>query len=612
MKDWILALKIRAKLLIAFGSILLFSVLLLILSIGTINRILDNKSASEKVEELKLAIESQELALKEFVNDGYKEKDFQEKGTSPFIEAFSSNYQTAIGNLKRLEGDENELQTQTKSILRSLNNIRNEFDSLQLLLQLRGFKDYGLEGSLRKSIHEVENSSFKIDKVGMLTLRRNEKDYLLRKDLKYRDDFLKNLESFKQTTRQLKEPGVAELLYKIDNYRDTFLKVVELEISIGLKNEEGIRGELAKNVARLKPPVAAFSNMLKARNEKQIRSTITFLAIIFTVQLIAGIFLAIFYAGLITNAIKEIRNAMQALANGAFPEKLKIRTTEEIGQTKIALNMFLDRLQSASQFAHRIGDGDLAAVYDTRFENDVLAKSIIQMQQKLREAEEKQSKINWVNVGTAQFAEIIKNESDNIQLLADKILSTMVKYLGLNQGALYILEHEKLTRIATYAYDKKRFLDQTIDLGSGLVGQCAMEKETIYLKQIPADYVRITSGLGEATPNNLVLVPIKLRENVLGVIELASFKVLESYKVQFIENLSESIASLLFNKQTAAKTEMMLRESEDRANVMSQQEEEMRQNAEELQATQEEMARQKLELEEEIVLLHKQIKASHD
>ncbi len=130
--------------------------------------------------------------------------------------------------------------------------------------------------------------------------------------------------------------------------------------------------------------------------------------------------------------------------------------------------------------------------------------------------------------------------------------------------------------------------------------QCALENQTIILKQIPKEYVKITSGLGEATPKNVVIIPIKLKNEALGVIELASFTILEKFQVKFIEDISENIAFLISNKLNVNRTERHLKESEERAKILAQQDEAMRQNAEELQATQEEMYRQKRELENEI------------
>jgi HAMP domain-containing protein/putative methionine-R-sulfoxide reductase with GAF domain len=610
MKNWILGLKIRAKLLAAFGSILLFSILLILLSVSSIDRIIENKTINEKVETLKLCIESQEFAIKEFTYEGYKEKDFQELGKSKYIETYTENSLKALSILEELKDnfkDTADSKNTVQNIQKSLISIQIGFDSLKQQLRKRGFKDYGLEGSLRKAVHKIEESDVNFDKAQLLTLRRNEKDFFLRKDVKYRTEFIANAEKFRSAVLQIKDVRASEVLTNLENYKTEFLNMVELETKIGLKPQDGKRGELNNQLMDLRTPLTSFGTALKVRSEEQTMQIMFGLWIIFGVQLIAGIFLAVFYAGLITNAIKEIRNAMQNLASGAFPEKLSIRTTEEIGQTKIALNQFLDRLEAATTFAHKMGEGDLKAKYDERFDNDVLAKSIIQMQLKLSEAEERQQKINWANEGAAKFSEIIKNESEDISSLGDKILALLIKYLEVNQGALFIVQEKRLLRVASYAYGKKKFIDDAIEIGQGLVGQCALEGQTIYLKEIPKDYVKITSGLGEATPKNVLIIPIKQRDQILGVMELASFQIIEQFKIEFTEKISENIASLIFNKQSGSQTKQLLKESQERAAILSQQEEEMRQNAEELQATQEEMTRQKQELEMQIVSLKQKL-----
>ncbi len=611
MRNWILALKIRAKLLLAFGSILLFSILLVVLSITSIHRVIENKIVNEKVEMLNLSIQSQELAIKEFTYEGFKETAFLEFGKSSNVVTYDSSYKKALFILNELKGNfhsDTSTGTTISQIEQVLLLIKTEFESLKSSLRERGFKDYGLEGSLRKAVHKIEESNVKFDKAPLLTLRRNEKDFFLRRDLKYSADFIANAEIFRSVILKINDRSIPEMLNNLDNYESEFLKIIDLETKIGLRQDEGIRGKLNNQLHDLRKPLEWFSNSLKIKSDRQTNQIIMALWVIFSVQLIAGAFLALFYAGLITKSIIEIRNAVQQLANGVFPEKLLVKTTEEIGQTKMAMNQFLDRLETASTFARKMGEGQLTATYDKRFDNDVLAKSIIQMQKKLIEADERQSKINWVNIGAAKFSEIIKNESEDISSLGDKILALIIKYLEVNQGALFIIQEDRLLRVATYAYGKKKFIDDAIEIGQGLVGQCALEGQTIYLKEIPKDYAKITSGLGEATPKNVLIIPIKQRDQILGVMELASFQTIEQFKIEFIEKLSENIASLIFNKQNASQTKQLLKESQERAEMLSQQEEEMRQNAEELQATQEEMTRQNLELEMQVVSLKQKLK----
>lgn len=613
MRDFLLSLKIRVKLLAAFGSILLLSVLLIFFSISSINRILSFKEINEEVDGLKLNLETLELSAREFLHEGYKEEVFLKNDSSKALGMFHDGYARSREIILRIEGAALSAEDRqlTLGLLATLDSLAASFDQLVTLLKHRGFRDFGSEGALRTAIHKVENSGFNIDKVAMLTLRRHEKDFFLRKDLRYLDEFNARITDFRKQLAD--DPALADLIPFVDNYKAEFNNVVTIEKKIGLKNQDGIRGKLQTYFAQIRPRLDTFRARSKDNNEREIFRTRVILSILFIVQIAAGLIMAFVYASLLTRAIKDIRDATQSLAAGVFPPKLAIKTTEEIGQTKMAFNQFVDRLKAATTFAQQMGAGAQEIQYDARYTDDVLAQSLVQARQKLTDAEARQSKINWSNEAVARFNDILQNEQDSIEVLGDKILGLLVKVLQANQAALYLVVRSKedqfVERIATYAYEKKKFESHRLDIGDGLIGQCALEGSTIYLKEIPRDYVRITSGLGEATPRNVLIVPLKVRAAVMGVIELASFRLFEPYQVEFIERIAENIATLLSNKQTAEDTKRLLAESQRRANELIQQEEEMRQNSEELQATQEEMARQRKVMEDRIRELERKVEA---
>jgi GAF domain-containing protein len=609
LQEFFKKLKIRVKLLMAFGSIILLSVLLTFFAITSINNIIGYKNINEELDKLSTNLERIELATQEFISEGYKANSFQETDSSEIVTRFNKSIVGANENLQTITDShllaDREMGEIAKSVLES-KVIQATFEEVKNLLKERGFKDFGLEGSLRNAIHAVEKSSLDYDKVAMLTLRRHEKDFFLRKDLKYQKEFAATVEEFRQN---LMANNNTDLVVLLDNYQSKFNQVVEIERKIGLTNTEGIKGKLYTELNSIREKTSVFQNRIRGINESQINQSKILLIIIFSIQFIGAVALAILYSNVITSVIKEIREAMRKLADGSFPKPLNVHTTEEIGQTKLAINQFLERLQAATSFAEKLGGGELKAIYDTRYNNDVLAKAIISMQQKLKESEKVQAKINWNNEGAMRFNEILKNESEDITALGDKILKVLVGYLGANQAVLYAVNKDQqcFERISTYAYGKKKIMEQTIDLTTGLIGQCAMEKTTIYLKEIPTDYVKITSGLGEATPKNVVIVPLKMKEEVNGVLELASFEIIEEHKIEFLEKMAENVASILHNRQVAQQTKKLLEESRSRESELVQQEEEMRQNAEELQATQEEMQRQSSAMDREIVLLKQKI-----
>lgn len=263
----------------------------------------------------------------------------------------------------------------------------------------------------------------------------------------------------------------------------------------------------------------------------------------------------------------------------------------------------LSRRQDLLDFVQKIKEGDVETEYNVG-DKDLLGQAIVNLRDTLKGAKEEESSRRkddelrrWTAQGLADFAQILHAEVESIEELSYGIISYLVKYINANQGGFYLLddsdEQDKFfTLTASYAYDRRKFSDHRINWGEGLIGVCALEKETTHLVKVPDSYLKVTSGLGTANPKNLLLVPLKMHEEVYGVLEIASFTIFEPYKIEFIEKVSESIASTLSSVKTNTRTAQLLRESQEQAQVMQIQEEQMRQNMEELQAIQEESIRQ--------------------
>jgi len=203
---------------------------------------------------------------------------------------------------------------------------------------------------------------------------------------------------------------------------------------------------------------------------------------------------------------------------------------------------------------------------------------------------------------------MLRHDGDNLEKLSQKVIKNLVLYLNANLGGIYVKDENSspvtFDLSASYAYDRNRFLDRSFELGEGLVGACAAEKETIYLTEIPQNYIQITSGIGGVNPNNLLVVPLIVEDEVLGVLEIAAIKIFEQHEIEFLEKQGESIASTLRSVRVNQKTNQLLQKSQEQAEVLAAQEEEMRQNLEELQATQEEASRKSFEMESILEVLN--------
>lgn len=273
----------------------------------------------------------------------------------------------------------------------------------------------------------------------------------------------------------------------------------------------------------------------------------------------------------------------------------------EIGAVAIRINKTIEELKDATEFVLAIGDGRLDLSYqslDAQYApgKNKLADSLIDMQTRLKAVNEEERKRQWSNEGLAKFVDILRSSNDNLTLLGDKIISALVQYTKSNQGGLYILNDEDkqnkyLELISLFAFDIKKFEQQKIRLGEGILGQTFLEKETTYLTNLPDTFVRITSGLGDANPKSILMVPLKVDTEVYGIIELATFSAYAPHEIAFVEKLGESIASTLESVRAAQRNRQLIEQFQQQTEQMRAQEEEMRQNMEELQATQEEIAR---------------------
>jgi nitrate/nitrite-specific signal transduction histidine kinase len=304
----------------------------------------------------------------------------------------------------------------------------------------------------------------------------------------------------------------------------------------------------------------------------------------------------------VLSRLSNINQEAQRILEGDFSTALNDASADEIGVLAKGINKLSEGLKQKADFAKSIGTGRLVAEYKPLSEKDTLGYSLIEMRDSLKEVAQEDAKRQWATEGLAKFSETLRTHN-SLQQLGNTVVADLVKYLNANQGGLFLVNDDnqdglRLELLACYAYNRKKYLEKSIRPGEGLVGQAYLEGEQIYLTDIPRNYISITSGLGEANPTALLIMPLKVNEKIEGVLEIASFQIMAPHEINFVEKLSENIASALASVKTNARTTQLLEESQLQSEAMRAQEEEMRQSLEELHATQEEMRRKNEAMEE--------------
>ena len=294
--------------------------------------------------------------------------------------------------------------------------------------------------------------------------------------------------------------------------------------------------------------------------------------------------------------VNYVKDKIVEMAKGSLPEVTPLKNNDEIGEMSEALKTLVSNLKETSQFAINIGEGDFSTAFKPQSKQDVLANSLLVMRDNLikadKDAEQRKienSQRNWASQGLAEFNEVLRNAGDDMQVLSNRVIEKLVRFLDANMGGIYIVDdsdendiHLELT--AFYAYDRLKYVKQRIEIGENLVGQCFRENETVYLTDLPKGYVHISSGLGEADPTCLVIVPLKVNAETYGIVELASFQVIEKYQVEFIEKIGETIAASIANVKINMNTQKLLEESHQKSERLAQQEAEVHKNIETLKS----------------------------
>ena len=237
----------------------------------------------------------------------------------------------------------------------------------------------------------------------------------------------------------------------------------------------------------------------------------------------------------------------------------------------------------------------------------------------LKAAQQESNDKNWLLTGNFELNEKIRGEQSETEL-SKAIISQLCTYLNMQIGAIYLLENSLLQLSGSYAYNFRKQNTTAFKLGEGLVGQAAIERKSIVFTEVPADYMRITSGVGNIVPRNLMVLPMLYDNELKGVVEIGSANEFSTLQIEFLQNVMENVAIVISAAQSRTKQKELLEETQRQAEELETQQEELKQSNEELQektellerseaalkTQQEELQQTNEELEEKANLLEEQ------
>jgi methyl-accepting chemotaxis protein len=556
------------------------------------NQVDDYQQLKSNVAETMMRFDNAQKFEQDFLIFGWKKIDFLEDGKSNFTKHFFTEIESVENSLnQKINTDfvkNKKLESDFNTILVSIISYKKSFDYLRKLLYTRGFKDHGLEGEMRKFVHDLQKCKSDKEKVFAFSLRRHEKDFALRKDLSYSKklhntagefiDFVKNasMTEYPHMTARYK----TKTIDAIRTYKNHFDQIVQTEIAIGLSERSGQFLLLNRNKKETEPRITSLYQKINSQN-RSLRQTASVVIGFTLLLLLLTVFALVYYLRkTVSKPIIKLDDIVKKVLSGDSNagKELNHISKDEIGSLNRNFSLMLDNLRE-----------NLRLIKD---KNESL------------EQQAEQDRIrSWNNEAMRHFSDLMKDNINSSEF-ANSIISEAVKYLQANQGAFFILQEENDESVmelkACYAFNKKKYIHKTIDKGEGLVGQTWLEGEAIFMTDIPPSYVNITSGLGDAPPSCIIIIPLKTEKQIVGVLEIASFQVLKEHEKEFLLELSNRLGSVIESIKMQEETKKLLIQSQDMTEQMQAQEEEMRQNMEELQATQEEMSRNHQSLTQDI------------
>lgn len=315
----------------------------------------------------------------------------------------------------------------------------------------------------------------------------------------------------------------------------------------------------------------------------------------------------------------RVSKLIAQLTRGVFPEFRVRQSADEIGELEKNLGKHVSNLKEMAAFSRSMARGDFSGQYDRLSSEDELGEALnllkVSLMGSMKESEERQREEEiqtWSAQGLAKFSTLFREAEDNLDELSSRLMKELVYYTEADAGTLFISRDEPgeagpfLEDSGTYAFDRHKEIRRTFKFGEGLVGRAALEKELIYVSDLPPDYIKIRSGLGEDKPSSILLVPVLLDQQVLGVLELASLGEIPSHQIEFIRLLADALATTLAKVKANLQNRRLFEQTKKQAEELSSQEKVFKEKLVQLEIALERSVATEAELRKDLEQLRKE------
>ncbi len=272
------------------------------------------------------------------------------------------------------------------------------------------------------------------------------------------------------------------------------------------------------------------------------------------------------FADQVTNVAREVGIEGQLGGQARVPGAAGLWRDLTDNVNQLAANL-TTQVRAIAEVATAVTTGDLTRSITVEAQGEVAAlkDNINEMIRNLADTTRKNTEQDWLKTNLANFTRMLQGERDLVTV-TNLILSEIAPLVNASHGVFYLFKHEEdepvLELVASYAYKHRKHLANRFRLREGLIGQCAFEKRHILLGNVPNDYIQINSGLGEAPPLNIIVLPVLFEGEIKAVLELASFEQFSGIHLSFLDQLMESIGIVLNTIAANMRTERLLAQSQ--------------------------------------------------